>query len=198
MRIRLAAVVAATALVLAACGGSSEAPLSGQTPAAGASAPATSGATSASGLQPKGPTVSGVVDRVVDGDTAHVIVDGRDLTVRFVGMNTPETVKPDSPVECFGPESSDYAKQVLTGQPVVLEFDPTQGQTDQYDRTLAYVWRQLPGGGLAMFNLESIAGGYALERQYGPTPYVWKDAFRAAQQQARSVDAGLWGACDYS
>ena len=53
------------------------------------------------------------VIRVVDGDTLHVLLNGRDTTVRLIGMNTPETVKPNSPVECFGPQASDYAKQLL-------------------------------------------------------------------------------------
>ena len=109
-------------------------------------------------------------------------LDGDDVSVRLIGMNTPETVKPDSPVECFGPESSDFAKETLTGARVTLEFDASQGRTDQYDRVLAYVWRELPDGSLSLFNLESIAGGYAFERQYGSTPYAWKDEFVTAQR----------------
>lgn len=133
--------------------------------------------------------------RVVDGDTVHVEAGGRDLTVRMIGMNTPETVKPDSPVECFGPEASDFAKQQLSGADVTLEFDDSQGRTDRYDRTLAYVWREASDGSLVLFNLESVAGGYAEERQYGPTPYAWKDVFRAAARGAKEQGRGLWSAC---
>lgn len=149
-------------------------------------------------ISPQGETVSGVVDRVVDGDTIHVIVDGQDLTVRMIGINTPETVKPGSPVECYGPESSDFAKAVLDGQRVTLEFDETQGLTDQYDRTLAYVWVDRPDGGQDLFNFASVALGYAYERQYGPTPYAWKQLFSGAQRSAQMAGSGLWGACPTS
>jgi micrococcal nuclease len=150
------------------------------------------------GLLPKGSTVQGVVTRVVDGDTVHVNVDGRDVDVRLIGINTPETVKPNSPVECFGPEASAFAKDVLTGQRVTLEFDASQGMTDRYDRTLAYVWRTGQSGAPVLFNLESVAGGYAYERQYGPVAYAWRDQFRAAQQEARAAGRGLWSACPTS
>lgn len=188
----LSAVVAA--LVLTGCGSTPAAVDDRQGSASGP--PASSGTAASSGLAPMGQTVSGlVVDRVVDGDTVKLELDGDYVSVRLIGMNTPETVKPDSPVECFGPESSDFAKQALTGARVTLEFDDSQGMTDQYDRALAYVWRELPDGSLRLFNLESIAGGYAFERQYGSTPYAWKDAFVQAQRQAQDADAGLWGAC---
>jgi micrococcal nuclease len=176
-------------LSLVACGG-------GSAPQAALSE---SPSTAASGLQPKGETVRGlVVDRVVDGDTIKVELDGEYVSVRLIGMNTPETVKPGTPVECFGPEASDFAKGALTGEPITLEFDTSQGMTDQYDRALAYVWRELPDGSLSLFNLESIAGGYAFERQYGSTPYAWKDEFAEAQRRAKAAGAGLWGACSYS
>ncbi len=195
LHLSLATVLAVA--VLSSCGGTP-----GSVDAALSSTkapPATSGQVAAGGLAPRGETVSGlVVDRVVDGDTVKVELDGEYVSVRLIGMNTPETVKPDSPVECFGPESSEFAKQSLTGARVTLEFDESQGRTDQYDRALAYVWRELPDGSLSLFNLESIAGGYAFERQYGSTPYAWKNEFLQAQQQARSADAGLWGACPVS
>jgi micrococcal nuclease len=171
---------------------------------AGAAGTATQGAdapvpTQADSLTPKGETVPGVgVLRVVDGDTIHVLLSGQDVTVRMIGINTPETVKPDSPVECFGPEASDYAKEVLTDQTVDLEFDASQGRTDRYGRTLAYVWRELPGGGRRLFNLDAVAGGFAEERQYGSTPFAWQPEFRAAERAAQAAGAGLWGACPQS
>jgi micrococcal nuclease len=147
-------------------------------------------------VQPRGPVDSGVpVSRVVDGDTIQVLLAGRDTTVRLVGINTPETVKPDSPVECFGPEASEYAKQALTGQTVTLEYDDSQGRVDRYGRTLAYAWIELPEGGLDLFNLDAVAGGYAQERQYGPNRFAWQDLFRAAEQRAQAAGAGMWTAC---
>jgi micrococcal nuclease len=124
-----------------------------------------------------------------------VRLDGRDTTVRMIGMNTPETVKENTPVECFGPEASDYAKHTLTGQSVTLEFDDSQGRTDQYGRTLAYVWLEGADGQLSFVNLDEISLGYARERQYGRTPYQWKATFRAAQDRARTDGVGLWGSC---
>ena len=147
-------------------------------------------------LRPKGKTVSGLeVLRVVDGDTLHLNLRGRDVTVRMIGIDSPESVKPNSPVDCYGPESSTFAKDVLTGQRVTLEFDASQDRTDRYGRTLAYVWLELPAGGRTLFNVEAIGRGFARERQYGSIPYAWKGAFAAAQRRARAAGAGLWGAC---
>ncbi|MCK5890494.1 thermonuclease family protein [Aeromicrobium sp.] len=82
--------------------------------------------------------VEATVDRVVDGDTVDVVIDGTVTRVRLLNVDTPETVKPDAPVECLGPEATAYTESLLApGQPVTLEFD--QERTDQYDRTLAHV-----------------------------------------------------------
>ncbi|MSW81875.1 MAG: nuclease [Actinobacteria bacterium] len=147
-------------------------------------------------LVPKGDAVAGaIVERVVDGDTIHVRINGDDVTVRMIGIDTPETVKPGSPVECFGPESSDFAKEALTGQSVTLELDVSQGDEDRYGRLLAYVWREAPDGSLTLFNLDAVAGGYARERQYGSVPYAWKAELAQAGLAAEAAGAGLWGAC---
>ena len=134
------------------------------------------------------------VIRVVDGDTLHVLLNGRDTTVRLIGMNTPETVKPNSPVECFGPQASDYAKQLLDGAQVTLEFDASQGPTDRYGRTLAYVWKETPDG-LLLVNLDEVERGFARQRQYGPNPSAWQAELQAAQDRARAGGQGLWSAC---
>ncbi|MFM8239147.1 MAG: thermonuclease family protein [Actinomycetota bacterium] len=161
--------------------------------------PADPPVTASAGLSPQGRTVAGAdVERVVDGDTIRVIVDGREVTVRMIGIDTPESVKPDSPVECFGPEASQFARDRLSGASVTLELDASQGSTDQYGRTLAYVWVEGDDGSLALFNLAAVEAGYAVARQYGRTPFEWKDQFRAAEQRARSAGVGLWGACPRS
>ncbi len=181
--------VVAVAALLTGCGQGSEATTSSTTGS-------TADIASANGLRPQGATADGApVIRVVDGDTLHVLLDGRDVTVRMIGMNTPETVKPNSPVECYGPEASDYAKELLSGQRVTLEFDDSQGRQDKYGRTLAYVWLEQASGALSLVNLDEISHGVARERQYGPTPYAWKATFRAAQDAARAAGVGLWGAC---
>lgn len=150
----------------------------------------------ATGLAPRGPVVSDVpVLRVVDGDTIHVLMAGRDTTVRLLGINTPETVKPNSPVECFGPEASAFAKNTLEGQRLTLEFDDSQGRLDKYGRTLAYVWLPVATGGLDLFNRDLVAQGYAYQRQYGINPVAWQSELIQAQQHAQTAGSGLWGAC---
>lgn len=132
---------------------------------------------------------------VVDGDTVRVRLNGKDTTVRMIGINTPETVKENSPIECYGPEASAYAKSKLAKQKVTLEYDDSQGRFDQYGRTLAYVWLEEKDGSLTLMNLDEVKGGYAFERQYGRTPYARKSQFRTAQAAARKAQVGLWGAC---
>lgn len=80
------------------------------------------------------------VDRVVDGDTLIVETGCGATTVRIIGIDTPETVHPDRPVEPFGPEASAAAAAILEGHRVVLETDPGQDLKDRYGRVLAHVW----------------------------------------------------------
>lgn len=194
---RAAVVLAAVALIgtVPACSsnGSEE-----SVPSAAGEAPADATIPDATiATTPRGEVREGlVVDRVVDGDTVKVTLDGEQVSVRLIGINTPETVKPGSPIECFGPESSDFAVDLLDGQSIVLEFDESQGYLDRYDRVLAYVWRVLPDGTLRLFNEEAVRGGFAYERQYSDGPYAWKDAFDDAQRNAQEAGAGLWSACE--
>ncbi|ACZ43622.1 Micrococcal nuclease [Thermobaculum terrenum ATCC BAA-798] len=126
------------------------------------------------------------VARVVDGDTIRVIINGEEETVRLIGIDTPETVDPRKPVECFGREASAAAKRMLEGKQVYLEEDPTQGKRDRYGRLLAYVWVDH-----TLFNLWMIRQGYAHEYTYDE-PYKYRDEFRAAERYARTHDVGLW------
>lgn len=137
-----------------------------------------------------GPVVTNArVARVTDGDTIHVERNGHDETVRLIGIDTPETKKPNHPVECFGPEASARLTALLpAGTPVRLERD-TEAR-DTYDRTLAYVYRD---DGLFV-NLAMVADGYAGTLAIAPNiahaPELG-DAARAAREQG----TGLWGAC---
>lgn len=134
------------------------------------------------------------VNRVVDGDTLHVDLDGTDTTIRVIGIDTPETVHPSKPVECFGKEASNNAKELLEGQEVWLENDPVADTVDQYGRHLAYVWIDED----TMFNYEQVAGGYAHEYTFNGQDYEYKDEFKAAQDAASESGAGLWdpNTCD--
>jgi micrococcal nuclease len=127
------------------------------------------------------------VSRVVDGDTVEVVFEGRELDVRLIGIDTPETVAPGDPVECFGPEASAYTTERLEGQAVRLEFDVEVH--DPFDRTLAYVWL-----GEELFNETLVREGYALVSTFPPNVrYV--ERLRVAQRLAREEGLGLWSAC---
>lgn len=143
-----------------------------------------------------GPEVTGVssdnqigqVIKVVDGDTIDVLIDGKKEKIRIIGLNTPETVDPRRPVECFGKEASNFAKQTLTGQSVILEPDPSQQERDRYGRLLRYVWMQ---NGTVDFGKLMIESGYGHEYTY-EAPYKYQQAYKAAEQAARNAKKGLW------
>ncbi|MBF6333591.1 thermonuclease family protein [Nocardia transvalensis] len=104
----------------------------------------------------------------------------------MVGLDTPETRDPRKPVQCFGVEASNHAKQVLTGKQVLVKADSSQDSTDKYGRLLAYVW--VDG---SLFNLAAIAQGFGHEYTY-QTPYQYQREFRAAERYARDNRLGLW------
>jgi micrococcal nuclease len=127
---------------------------------------------------------------VVDGDTITVYVDGRTERVRLIGIDTPETKKPDTPVECFGPEASAFTVSLLpVGTPLHMERDVEA--RDKYGRLLAYVYRVRDG----MFvNLEIIAKGYARLLTIPPN-VTHVDKFVAAARNAERQNLGLWSGC---
>lgn len=133
------------------------------------------------------------VTKVVDGDTIHIDIDGKKETVRLIGINTPETVDPRRPVECFGKEASNKAKELLEGKKVRIETEASQGERDKYGRLLAYVFRE---DGLFANNY-MVAEGYAYEYTYR-LPYKYQAEFKAAQQVAEKSGKGLWapGVCE--
>ncbi|WP_433713735.1 thermonuclease family protein [Nocardia sp. CA-084685] len=126
------------------------------------------------------------VSRVVDGDTVSIQKDGKQVKVRMVGLDTPETWDPHKAAQCFGVEASNHAKQVLTGKQVLVKPDSSQDSTDKYGRLLAYVW--VDG---ALFNLDQIAQGFGHAYTY-QTPYQYQREFRAAERHARDNQLGLW------
>jgi micrococcal nuclease len=136
-----------------------------------------------SGGDPKGTGV--LVTDVVDGDTVHVGRGWRRATVRLIGVDAPETVHPEKPVQLYGPEASEFTGKTLTGKWVRLEFEP-RDQIDVYGRLLAYIF--LEDG--TLFNLELVRHGYA--RAYTRFPFRYQDEFRLAQIEARNAGRGLW------
>ena len=131
-----------------------------------------------------------VVLDVVDGDTVDLDIDGTVERVRLIGIDTPETVKPNTPVQCYGPEASAYTKSILPAStPVRLERDAEA--RDAYGRLLGYVYRATDG----MFvNLAIVAGGYARPFPFEPNT-THADRFADAARAARQAHLGLWGAC---
>jgi micrococcal nuclease len=126
---------------------------------------------------------------VIDGDTVEVGYRGG-TTIRVIGIDTPETVSPNTPDECFGAAASAAANRMLRGSKVALEFDPSQGRLDKYGRTLAYL--RVPGTG--DFGLAMIRRGFAAEYTYD-TAYRYQARYQAAEARARAADRGLWGKC---
>lgn len=133
------------------------------------------------------------VVHVTDGDTIEVEIDGKIEIVRFLGINTPETVDKRKPVQCFGREASNRMKSMLAGQVVYLENSPGREDRDKYGRLLRYVF--LADG--TDVNLKMLKGGYAYEYTYG-APYSRQEKYRAAEAAARASRRGLWSpqTCD--
>jgi len=126
----------------------------------------------------------------VDGDTVVVEIDGREEPVRFIGIDTPESVAQDRPVECFGPEAKARAAELLpVGTVVRLERDVEA--RDRYDRLLAYVFRESDG---VLVNLLLVEEGYAESSAYPPNTARQGELDRA-EAAARAADRGLWPAC---
>lgn len=138
-----------------------------------------------------------VVRRVVDGDTIVVEITGRsdgpgagrgvvgaEYPVRLIGIDTPESVHPRAPVECFGTEAAAAATALLEGQEVALVKDVEEA--DSYDRLLRYVYL-----GEEMANARLVANGYASAYTYPPN-IRWSEVFVQLQREAREADRGLW------
>lgn len=124
------------------------------------------------------------VERVVDGDTLVLVGGAR---VRLIGADTPETVKPNHPVEPFGPEASEFTRGFVddAGGQVRLQFD--RERKDRFDRFLAYVY-----AGDAMLNEELIRAGLAKARTEFDYSQTMKRRFRKAEEDARSAGRGIW------
>ena len=123
------------------------------------------------------------VTRVIDGDTIEV--EG-EYKVRLIGIDTPETVHPNKPVEFFGREASDKLKEMIEGKEVQLVSDPTQDDVDRYGRLLRYVYLDNVD-----INLEMIKQGYAFEYTYR-VAYEKQEEYKQAQEFAKMNKLGLW------
>lgn len=134
------------------------------------------------------PPGTAIVRKVVDGDTLEVRVGNRNETVRLLGIDTPETVHPDKPVECFGPEASARTKDLLPrGAKVRIERDAEA--RDHFGRLLLYVYIDDQ-----MVNELLLREGLARPLSIEPnTTHAAK--FQGAADEARTANVGLWAAC---
>ena len=131
--------------------------------------------------------VVATVTRVVDGDTVEVSLDGAIDDVRYIGVDTPESVAPGQPVECFGHRASEFNRTLVEGERVRLVFD--EERRDRYGRLLAYVYV-----GPLFVNAELVRRGYA--RTLAISPNTSRAAmFERLARQAGSDGRGLWSAC---
>jgi micrococcal nuclease len=136
------------------------------------------------------PEGTAVVVRVVDGDTLDLDLSGSTVRVRLLGIDTPETVDENRPVQCFGHEASSYLAQLLPrGSTVRLERDVEA--RDRYGRLLAYLYRVDDG---LFVNAALIEGGYATTLSIAPNTLRAHD-FEVLRVQAQRDKRGLWGAC---
>jgi len=132
----------------------------------------------------------GVVTHVVDGDTLDVRIGDTEERIRLIGVDTPESVAPNRPVQCYGAEASAYlASLVPEGTEVRLERDAVA--RDQFGRLLAYVYRAEDD---LLVNLALIEQGYADAVTYGDNEALYPELV-AAEAEARDGGRGLWGVC---
>ncbi len=124
-----------------------------------------------------------------DGDTIVVDMNGTDETVRFIGVDTPETHDPRKAVQCFGYAAAGFTKNFIGNSTVRLEADPLNTNRDRYNRLLRYVY--LPDGRLV--NAEIIKEGYGFA--YLSFPFTKAEEFRQHQVEAREQNKGLWNNC---
>lgn len=131
------------------------------------------------------------VARFSDGDTITVDMNGTDETIRFIGIDTPETHDPRKKVQCYGPAASAFTENTITaaGMKVRLAADSLSSNRDRYNRLLRYVY--LPDG--TFMNLKLVQEGYAFYYPY--FKFSKSDEFNAAEQQAMAGAKGLWGSC---
>lgn len=125
------------------------------------------------------------VIRVIDGDTIEVNIDGQIYKLRYIGIDTPETVHPTRGEEPCGKEASDKNRELVEGKVVRLEKDISE--TDKYGRLLRYVYV-----GDIFINAELVKLGYAQVATY-PPDVKYQDLFLQLQREAREAGRGCWG-----
>lgn len=127
---------------------------------------------------------------VIDGDTIIVMQNSREVTVRIIGIDTPEKEGSPKGAECYGDKATERARELLEGRNVALETDNTQDTYDVYNRLLAYV--SVDG---VDFGEEMIKAGFAEEFTY-KVAYKKQSLYRSAERVAKDTGQGLWQTCE--
>ncbi len=182
---RLLASAAVALLVIASVSGCSLLPfeLDSADPATGPSAPLTDGGDDGSG---GAPTATGTIVSITDGDTVRMLVEGRELRVRLIGLDTPEL---RDPLECFGPEAT-AALEALAPPGTEVGYAYDRDPQDRYERELMYLF----AADGTLINLELVEQGYAEALLVEPNDRYWPE-LQAAERTAREAGRGLWGVC---
>ena len=132
-------------------------------------------------------SATALVTRVVDGDTVEVALDGGEEDVRYIGVDTPETVKPGTPVQCFGHRASDFNHRLAEHRQARLVFGVER--RDIYGRLLAYVYIDH-----RFINAELVRKGFARTLAIAPNTR-YEGLFGRLELHAARLGRGLWGAC---
>jgi endonuclease YncB( thermonuclease family) len=182
------------------CAGSAPAPVTPQPPSSSPPAPVAPVAPAAAAPAASAPAANVIraearVTSVIDGDTLKVrFANGVRTTVRLIGIDTPETKKPGTPVQCGGLAATARMKKLALrngrGRTVTVKTDPTQNVTDRFGRLLAYV-----SAGGDDFGRIMVASGWATTYVYGGVDFQRVAGYRTAQRAAKAADKGVHRTC---
>lgn len=135
------------------------------------------------------------VIRIVDGDTIEINIGGQQKKLRYIGINTPETVDPRRGVQCFGKEASNQNKSLVENKTVYLDKDVSE--TDKFGRLLRFVYLKLDDGNFLFVNDYLVRQGFAYADRF-PPDVKYADRFLAGQHEAEQNKRGLWNNCPAS
>jgi endonuclease YncB( thermonuclease family) len=143
-------------------------------------------------VPPSATSLSATITRVIEGDTVVArLADGNEITVRLIGIDTPETLRPGVSVECGGEQANEEMRRLVEGQQVTLVSDPSQDAADRFGRSLFYVDRS-DGVDLGEAMLRAgWANVFVFEQEFERLP-----RYRTARNDARDAGDGVWGRCD--
>ncbi|OGH67647.1 MAG: hypothetical protein A3C15_02420 [Candidatus Magasanikbacteria bacterium RIFCSPHIGHO2_02_FULL_50_9b] len=130
------------------------------------------------------------VTRVIDGDTFEIKIGNTEEKVRMIGIDTPESVDPRRPVQCFGKEAGAHLRELFGNRPIKLEKDAESDDRDKYGRLLRYISFADNASASTTLNAQMITDGYAYA--YTRFPFSRRAEYLKLQTAARDAQRGLW------